>query len=133
MKSLWTVVASVALAAIAGCGGGTTIETAIVEGTVTKDGQPVYPARVTFSPIGAEGATETGKPASTTTGVDGSYRLENAVVGSNAVSVIPEATDPDSEEEEDNEMDIPLVGKPSQESYSVKSGENKIDIMLTGP
>jgi hypothetical protein len=115
---------------ILGCGGGAEVETATVSGKVTMDGQPVYPAKVTFSPIGTQGVEISGRPATANTDVDGSYTIATVVVGANAVGVTLTPTDPDDEEAEDNEMNIPMAGKPSQDSYNVVSGSNQIDITL---
>lgn len=110
-----------------GCGGA---ETAPVQGVVTLDGQPVYPARVTFSPKTAEGATDAGGRVSTAlTEVDGSYSIAEAAIGDNIVGVMMLPVDEDSEDSEDNEIPT-AAGKPDKDSYTVASGENKIDIKL---
>jgi len=117
-----------------GCGGSDEIETAAVEGKVTMDGQPVYPATITFSPAPSKGQTTAkGRPASASTEVDGTYSVPDAVVGYNVVGVMKEFTDQDSEEAEDSEMNIPLIGKPSRDNYLVESGSNTIDIQLVSP
>lgn len=95
------------------------------------DGSPVFPARVTFSPKGAEGAIEAGgRVSSAMTEADGSYSIDAAAVGENTVGVLILPGDEDSEEAEDNEKPAP-AGKPEKTVYTVDSGNNTIDITLT--
>ena len=120
--------AALMLFLFAGCGGS---NTAPVTGVVTLDGQPVYPARVTFSPKADEGAMEAGgRVSSAMTEADGSYSIEEAAVGENVVGVMILPADEDSEEAEDNEKP-PAAGRPEKSSYTVSSGDNSIDIKLT--
>ena len=124
---LQMTVTGLCMALAVGCGGSTT---APVQGVVTLEGQPVYPARVTFSPKGAEGAVEAGgRVSSAMTDVDGTYSIEAAAIGENVVGVVLLADDEDSEEEEDNEQPA-AVGKPAQQTYTVASGDNTIDVKL---
>lgn len=124
-RTIPVVAALVALAA--GCGGPST---APVTGSVTLEGQPVYPARVTFSPKAADGSSEAGgRVSSTLTNVDGTYSIEAAAIGDNVVGVIVLPADEDSEGAEDNEMPK-AVGKPEKEIYAVTAGDNVIDIQL---
>lgn len=95
------------------------------------NGSPVFPARVTFSPKGAEGAIEAGgRVSSAMTEADGSYSIDAAAVGENTVGVLILPGDEDSDEAEDNEMPAP-AGKPEKTIYTVSSGSNSIDIILT--
>ena len=128
MRTLQSSIIILVLALCTGCGGPST---APVTGVVTLDGQPVYPARVTFVPKTAEGKTDAaGRLSSTETGVDGSYSIEKVAVGENIVGVMMLPVDEDSEEAEDNEKPS-IAGKPEKEVYEVVSGENTIDIKLT--
>lgn len=112
----------------AGCGGSSA--TAPVTGIVTLDGNPVFPARVTFTPKADSGSTDAGVPSSASTEPDGSYSIDAAQIGENIVGVMVLPTDEDSDEAEDNERP-PVAGKPEKASYSVVSGSNQIDIKLT--
>lgn len=123
VQSLLSILLS---AVVAGCGSDTT---APVTGLVTLDGNPVFPARVTFTPRAANGSTEAGVMSSAVTEPDGSYSIEGAQIGENVVGVMLLPTDEDSEEAEDNERP-PAAGKPEKEMYTVASGANEIDIKL---
>lgn len=115
-----------------GCGGGSDLpELASVSGTVTKGGQPLSGAMVTFAPQGE------GRPSSGTTDDQGLYTLmynidaEGATLGMHNVTV--EAAD--SEEDYQEADDVPegqeqqtLQEKPLE--VEVKAGANTVDIPL---
>jgi len=125
MKPLLAALLTVVLS---GCGGGA--PTAPVSGVVTMDGQPVYPARVTFSPRGGEGAVDAaGRVASAMTEADGSYSIDGAALGDNTVGVLMLPADEDSDEAEDNEKPLP-AGRPEKTTYTISAGNNTIDIKL---
>jgi hypothetical protein len=70
-------VAAGILATIAGCSGGSALDTAMVTGVVTLDGEPVEGATVMFRPV-TEGQ---GAPATGTTDASGKYTLTTVAVG----------------------------------------------------
>src|SRR5262245_43673197 len=73
---------------------------ASVKGKVMFNGKPVKEAQVTFSPTGAEGQKETGKPATGFTDENGNFELstfknyDGAIVGSHSVHVVLDDTNP---------------------------------------
>jgi hypothetical protein len=83
--------------AFAGCGGP---QMAAVRGKVVFNGAPVKEAQVTFSPVGAAGQKETGKPATGFTTDAGVFELstfrnyDGAIVGSHTVLVVLDDTNP---------------------------------------
>jgi hypothetical protein len=89
--------AAAGLAALSGCGGPTM---APVKGRVMFNGKPVREAQVTFSPAGAEGQKETGKPATGFTDENGQFELstfakyDGAIVGRHNVHVMIDQTNP---------------------------------------
>jgi hypothetical protein len=91
--------AAIALGAalMSGCGGPTM---APVKGRVLFNGQPVKEAGVTFSPVGAAGQKETGKPGTGFTDENGNFDLstfknyDGAIVGPHAVHVVLDDTNP---------------------------------------
>lgn len=128
LRSL-TILAFVAAASV-GCGGAPSDqpELASVSGTVTKDGQPLANAIVTFTP-------EKGRQSTGETDSSGYYSLmytidaEGAVPGKHAV-VVSSVDDEDYEsgnsgESEDSE---PVQAEPLE--VTVKAGSNTIDIPL---
>lgn len=126
LAKLKRVLGGAVLLGAIGCG---SENTAPVSGMVSLDGQPVYPARVMFTPMADKGETEAGVAASALTEADGTYVIPAAAIGKNAVGVMMLPADRDSEEAEDEERP-PAVGKPDKSSYDVASGENTIDIKL---
>lgn len=72
---------ALSLVLLAGCqGGGTTLDTVPVTGTVTLSGSPVVGATVTFSPKG-----EGGRAAFATTDANGQYTLTTVTAGDGAM------------------------------------------------
>jgi hypothetical protein len=71
-----------------------------VKGRVMFNGKPVKAAAVTFSPAGAAGQKETGKPGTGFTDDDGNFQLstfsnyDGALVGNHAVLVTLDDTNP---------------------------------------
>ena len=71
-----------------------------VKGQVVFNGKPVKNAAVTFSPSGAAGQKETGKPGTGFTDEDGRFQLstfsnfDGALVGTHAVLVTLDDTNP---------------------------------------
>src|SRR5262245_51060876 len=71
-----------------------------VKGRVMFNGQPVKEAAVTFSPTGAPGQLETGKPGTGFTNTDGNFELstfknyDGALIGSHSVLVTLDDTNP---------------------------------------
>jgi hypothetical protein len=92
-----TALFAVGLLPVWGCGGPAM---APVKGRVMFNGKPVKVAQITFSPIGAEGQKETGKPATGFTKEDGTFVLstfrdsDGAIVGSHSVNVVLDDTNP---------------------------------------
>src|SRR5262245_38818090 len=80
-----------------GCGGP---QVAPVKGRVMFNGKPVKEAQVTFSPVGAEGQKETGKPGTGFTDENGQFELstfknyDGALVGNHNVHVMIDQTNP---------------------------------------
>lgn len=70
-------VAAGILATVVGCSGGGALDTAVVTGVVTLDGEPVEGATVMFRPV-TEGQ---GAPATGTTDASGKYTLTTVAVG----------------------------------------------------
>ncbi|WP_105359027.1 MULTISPECIES: carboxypeptidase-like regulatory domain-containing protein [Pirellulaceae] len=85
-KNLRCLLLAIIVVGLAGCSGGSGIALGTVAGTITKDGQPVSDATITFFP-------ETGRPSSATSDLDGRYSLrftasENgAIVGKHSVQI----------------------------------------------
>jgi len=86
-----------ALAPLCGCGGA---NMAPVKGRVMFNGKPVKEAAVTFSPLGAKGQKETGKPGTGFTDEEGKFELstfrnyDGALVASHSVHVTLDDTNP---------------------------------------
>jgi hypothetical protein len=91
------VVVAVGLVAVCGCGAPTM---APVKGQVMFNGKPVPDASLTFSPLGAEGQKETGKPGTGYTDENGQFELstfknyDGALIGSHSVTVMLPDTHP---------------------------------------
>jgi hypothetical protein len=125
------LVLAVALFAV-GCGSG--LKTAPVSGVITKDGQPLANASVTFTPqaTGGESPVSNGR-----TDDKGSYTLaitatgdSGAVLGNHIVRVAAigeEQTGPNSDVSDPKVVDpIP----PHSLTFEVKSGQNQADFDL---
>jgi hypothetical protein len=88
---------AVGCALLSGCGAATM---APVKGRVLFNGKPVPDAALTFSPLGAEGQKETGKPGTGYTDENGNFELstfknyDGALIGSHSVSVMVPDTHP---------------------------------------
>ncbi len=88
---------AVGLIPLSGCGAPTL---APVKGQVVFNGKPVADASLTFSPLGAEGQKETGKPGTGYTDENGQFVLstfknyDGALIGSHSVSVMLPDTHP---------------------------------------
>ena len=82
---------------VAGCGGP---QMSPVKGRVTFNGEPVKEAQITFSPMGAEGQKETGKPGTGFTDDQGNFDLstfknyDGALQGTHNVLVVLDDTNP---------------------------------------
>src|SRR5262245_11584277 len=91
------VLFAASLLPIVGCGGQAI---APVKGKVIFNGKPVKEAQVTFSPIGAAGEKETGKPGTAFTDENGNFELstfrdyDGALVGTHNVLVMVDDTNP---------------------------------------
>lgn len=130
--------ATITLAACAGCGGATDQpDLGEVEGTVTVNGTPLANATVEFRPQGEDG----GRPSIGTTEADGTYELQYTVdamgakVGEHTVMVRLNEDEEDYEEEEGDDDEAADSGLPAAASdgslkKTVKAGSNTINIEL---
>lgn len=90
-RSWVTLLLSVSIVVLSGCGSGGTADTRSVTGTVTYNGAPVADASVTLTP-------ENGRPATGITDSAGKFTLttfkqsDGAVPGKHKVSVAPNAS-----------------------------------------
>ena len=97
MRSLSFLAAGLVALALCGC---SSPLMAPVKGRVMVNGTPVKNAAVTFSPSGAPGQKETGKPGTGFTDEDGRFQLstfsnyDGALVGTHAVLVTLDDTNP---------------------------------------
>lgn len=113
---------------LSGCGGSDLPELCTVVGKVTKDGQPVVGASVTFAPV------DSGRPSSGRTDAEGNYKLmynvdtEGAVVGKHKVTVISSTSEEDYEEASlaDNQQET----IDYQVEIEVQPGSNTMDIPI---
>ena len=133
--SAWSI--AIAVLASVGCGGAKApaVQTEMVEGLVTLDGQPVPGATITFVPVqpGA-GASATGMTDS-----EGKYHLTAVGAGIGAqpgAGTLPgeysvgvmKVNLPDIPTEQDLQADLGTPGTPSK---SVGSGERPKDVQVT--
>jgi hypothetical protein len=144
-RSLATFALSLlAISAFTGCGSKFPVRA--VSGTVVCDGQPVTQGSITFSPIGEEGALESGKSATAALAGDGTFKLstfgkfDGAIVGKHRVEFAgSEGEDQDETESNDDGPAARPKTNPSQACglaqeliLEVKSsGENVFKIELT--
>ncbi|MCI0702386.1 MAG: DUF4198 domain-containing protein [Planctomycetia bacterium] len=116
--------ACVATVLFSGCSGP---QMAAVRGKVTFNGQPVKEAAVTFSPAGAEGQKETGKPATGFTDENGEFVLstfknfDGAMVGEHRVFVMVDDTNPAK------------CKREKELTWTVKPGDNQVEIEMDKP
>lgn len=134
----YALIATIGLLAFAGCGS----KTNSVSGKVTFNGQPVTGGSLTFLPQAGEGASasELGKPAATTVGVDGSYIVKpdsdggGAVTGKHRITYsapVIETPGVDYDRPGMIAPKSPFHGlRPKDEMVEVKAGENKLDVEL---
>jgi hypothetical protein len=119
MRRLLSILAVVALVC-SGCGGP---QMSPVKGRVLFDGKPVKEAQITFSPLGAEGQKETGKPATGFTDDEGNFVLstfknyDGALQGSHNVLVVLDDTNPAKCKRTKN---VTLEVKPGSNEFSIE-------------
>lgn len=105
---------------LGGCGGQ---NMAPVKGRVMFNGKPVKEAALTFSPIGAPGQKETGKPGTGFTDVEGNFVLstfanyDGALVGNHNVLVMVDDTNPAKCKRLKN---MPFEVKPGQNELTIE-------------
>jgi len=123
---------------IAGCGGGSDVDLAQVEGTVTLDGKPLAGVNLEFTPAGESG----GSPSysSGPTDANGHYKLmytfdkPGAMVGKHTVRITTAAPEGEDDEEDDEtviEEKLPARYNAKTElTADVQPGSNTIDFDL---
>ena len=120
MRSFSFIAAGLVGLMLCGCGGP---QMAPVKGRVMFNGKPVKSAAVTFSPAGAAGQKETGKPGTGFTDEDGNFQLstfsnyDGALVGNHAVLVTLDDTNPAKCK---REKALTLEVKPGQNEFTVE-------------
>lgn len=131
-RCLWAVLASLSIAALAGCGGGGP-KIVKISGTVTRGGSPVKDLTLNFIP-------EAGRPSWATTGPDGRYTLhysrgrDGACVGKHKVWVTydPPPADPAAEQARfEGRFDMPPDIKAILQKYGKDSSPLEFDIQET--
>jgi hypothetical protein len=119
MRTIAALVAITALV-VSGCGGP---QMAPVKGRVTFNGQPVKEAQITFSPLGAEGQKETGKPGTGFTDDEGNFvvstfkNYDGALQGSHNVLVVLDDTNPAKCKRTKN---VTLEVKPGSNEFTIE-------------
>jgi uncharacterized GH25 family protein len=112
--------AGLVLVLLPGCGGPAM---APVKGKVTFNGKPVKEAQITFSPAGAEGQKETGKPGTGFTDEEGNFVLstfknyDGAIVGNHSVLVVLDDTNPAKCK---RNKTLTLEVKPGQNEFTIE-------------
>jgi hypothetical protein len=120
MRSLSFLVAGFVGLVLCGCGNQSM---APVKGQVVFNGQPVKNAAVTFSPSGAPGQKETGKPGTGFTDEDGRFQLstfsnyDGALLGTHAVLVTLDDTNPAKCK---REKSLSLEVKPGPNEFKIE-------------
>lgn len=132
-KNLRYVVLAVVLIGLAGCSGGSGVALGTVTGTVSKDGEPVSGATITFYP-------EVGRPSSATSDHEGHYSLrftareDGAIVGKHSVQIsyggpgMPSAPGEPSRGKAKRTLPFEEVSWP--ETVTVEGTANTIDFEL---
>ena len=122
---------AIALAAVTGCGGGSTPDVGLVIGTVTMDGKPLENAAVIFSP-------PNGRPSMGLTDSNGKYELnyirdtKGAVPGTHQVRITtqPESRPDDYTGPEFKETIPAKYNTDTTLDAEVKAGENTFNFEL---
>lgn len=109
------------------------------KGKVVCNGQPVTIGSVSFIPIGAPGALETGKTASAAIKQDGTFilttfdRFDGAIVGKHRVQYnLPESDGSDEEGNDSSDPDAPGTAAKKAEQLKQKQAMLKLQCVLKG-
>ena len=143
LSSLFAFIALSVFLSLSGCGG-SDFPVAPAKGKVVAGGKPVTAGSITFTPIGAPGALETGKSASGAVNPDGTFvlstfdRFDGAIVGKHRVQYTGPEDESSEEEEEGGESEgdaepAPKSTPKRQQPSVVQKGEITVEVTKSGP